>query len=126
MDCGAVRERFPALLRGRATLTDYALIEAHVAHCATCRQELKQRQQSVHRRRRRARTSERLKRIGAVAVTLVLGMALAAYLVYRLPKFQQFFRTPAIPFESVAPPPASPPQKSAPASYSRDPGQRLR
>ena len=114
VDCGDARERFPALLRGRATLTDYALVEVHVTHCAPCRQELKQLQQSV-RRRRPARGSQRLKLAGAAAVTVVLSVALVASLVYRLPKLQSFFTAPSAPFESVVPPAEAPSRQSAPA-----------
>jgi hypothetical protein len=100
--CGDARERFPALLRGRATLTDYALVEAHLTLCAECRRVLKQLQQSAQgRSRRRQRLSRCLTLIALAAVTVVLGLAVAAYLVYRLPNFRLIFGASPVPLQSV-------------------------
>ena len=56
MKCQDVRRAFPLLIDGEMSLTEWAILESHVAGCVECRKELEQqRAQARQRARRRKR-----------------------------------------------------------------------
>ncbi len=113
-NCGDVRDQFSGLFDGTAGLTERALIEAHVEHCAACCEELEQLQETTQRRQR-ASAVRRLTLTGGT-LAVVLMMAVAAYLAYGTPDFQRSGRSLLAPSEKAAPPTALLPSQTAPAA----------
>src|SRR5512143_299934 len=80
MKCQDVRRAFPLLIAGEIPLTEWVLIETHLARCAECRKELeRQRTQATEwaRARRRSATA-----VADVAPALFLVVACGGFYIY--------------------------------------------
>ena len=64
MKCEDVRRAFPHLVAGEIPLTEWAILETHMAKCPACRQELERQEVEAVQR-------ERLRRRSATAAALV-------------------------------------------------------
>ena len=106
MKCQDVRRAFPLLIEGKIPLTEWALLETHLAGCAECRQELgKQRVEALQR----ARAKRRLGTAAGVATAVLLVGAGVGFYVYQS-------RLPEPPRPGLFRPPASTPAEAPPVT----------
>lgn len=117
MKCQDVRRAFPHLVAGEIPLTEWAILETHMAKCPACRQELERQEvEAVQRERLRRRSATAA---ALVASAVLLAVAGGGFYIYEAsqpdsPSRPTFLRMPLRPLPPpvtvtpAAPPPVAP------------------
>jgi hypothetical protein len=85
MNCAEAQAWFAALVDGRMALTEWALVEAHLRRCVTCRHEEARLEQEAAARRLVAPTRAGLESLGTAVNATQVGVSRSAALVVRRP-----------------------------------------